>query len=297
MDADVEQHYQAAERAYGLGEYAEAHALTSALWGQLESASNDHDPSLVLGWRAVVSLLLGHIQLHGLQKPEQAAIFYERVLQGDVDATIAALAEQGLERCRSEQIASEVDMTPATNGATPDLLKDPFLSTDPDQAKPAPADAVTAMPWLSSDEKPRAIPTPDPSATPAYVPNPETTVTPAANSDIKVADLEINPTTEEPSKDNAKTITPSPKPTLTPEASSDIEVEVEMANQEPALSEEEPPLDAVEPTPQEPAAKDLLEKSWLRRQLQPAIKSPTDSTEPMGLMNRIKGAFARSAGR
>ena len=94
MDADFEQHYQAAERAYGLGEYAEAHALTSALWDQLQSASNEHDPGLILGWRAVVSLLLGHIQLHGLQQPEQAAIAYERVLQGDVDATIAALAEQ-----------------------------------------------------------------------------------------------------------------------------------------------------------------------------------------------------------
>ena len=81
MDADFEQHYQAAERAYGLGEYAEAHAIASALWGQLESASKDHDPSLVLGWRAVVSLLLGHIQLHGLQQPEQAAIAYERVLR------------------------------------------------------------------------------------------------------------------------------------------------------------------------------------------------------------------------
>ena len=104
MDADFEQHYQAAEGAYGLGEYAEAHALTSALWDQLQSASNEHDPSLVLGWRAVVSLLLGHIQLHGLQQPEQAAIAYERVLQGDVDATIAALAEQGLKRCRSEDI-------------------------------------------------------------------------------------------------------------------------------------------------------------------------------------------------
>ena len=164
VDADFEQHYQAAERAYGLGEYAEAHAIASALWGQLESASKDHDPSLVLGWRAVVSLLLGHIQLHGLQQPEQAAVAYERVLEGDVDATIAALAEQGLKRCRSEQIASEADMTPATNGAIPDLLKDPFLSTDPDQARPAPADVVTAMPWLSSEEEPepcsRRIPLP-----------------------------------------------------------------------------------------------------------------------------------------
>ena len=125
MDADFEQHYQAAERAYGLGDYAEAHALASALWDQLQSASNEHDPGLILGWRAVVSLLLGHIQLHGLQQPEQAAISYERVLQGDVDTTIAALAEQGLERCRAEDMTSGAGTTPATNGAIPDLLKIP----------------------------------------------------------------------------------------------------------------------------------------------------------------------------
>ena len=112
-------------------------------------------------------MLLGHIQLHGLQQPEQAAISYERVLQGDVDATIAALAKQGLERCQSEDIASGAGTTPATNGAIPDLLKDPFLKTNPDQTRPAPADVVTAMPWLTSEEEPRAMPTPDPSPTPA----------------------------------------------------------------------------------------------------------------------------------
>jgi hypothetical protein len=265
------------------------------LWDQLQSASNDHEPSLVLGWRAAVSLLLGHIQLHGLQQPEQAAISYERVLQGDVDATIAALAEQGLERCRSEDIASKAGTTPATTGAIPDLLKDPFLSTHPDQARPAPADAITAMPWLSSDEEPRAMPTADP--TPAPVPSPETTVTPAADSDIQLTDLELNPTTEESSEDNVETITPSPKPTLTPETSSDVEIEVEMVNQEPARSEEEPPLDAVQLASQEPAATKLLEHSWLRVQLELDIKSPTDSVEPMGLIDRIKRVFARSAGR
>ena len=70
-----------------------------------------------------------------------------------------------------------------------------------------------------------------------------------------------------------------------------------MANQEPARSEEEPPLDAVQPAPPEPAATKLLEHSWLRVQLQTEIKSPIDSVEPMGLINRIKGVFARSAGR
>ena len=215
MDADFEQHYQAAKRTYGLWEYAEAHAIASALWGQLKSASNGHDPSLLLGWRAMVSLLLGHIQLHGLQQPEQAAVAYERVLECEVDATIAALAEQGLERCRSEQIASGAGTTPATNGAIPDLLKDPFLSTNPDQARPAQADVVTAMPWISSD-----------------------------------ADLEINPTTEESSEDNVETITlsPSPEPTVSPEANSDVE------KQEPEPTAEGPPLDTIEPAPQLPGA-------------------------------------------
>ena len=206
-------------------------------------------------------MLLGHIQLHGLLQPEQAAISYERVLQGDVDATIAALAEQGLLRCRSENIASEAGTTPATTGAIPDLLKDPFLNTDSDRTKPASADVVTAMPWLTSDEEPRATPIADPTPTATPVPEP----------------------------------VPSPDPTLGPEANSDVGVE--MANPEQARSEEAPPLDAVEPAPQEPPITKLLEHSWLRLQLQPDIKSPSDSVEPMGLIERIKGVFARSAGR
>ena len=251
MDADFEQHYQAAERAYGLGDYTEAHALASALWDQLQSASDEQDQSLVLGWRAVVALLLGHIQLHGLQQPEQAALSYQRVLDSEPEATLAALAEQGLELCRSQNSVSAATTTPATDVVLPDLLKDPFLTTDPDQARPAQPHVVTAMPWLPSDEEPRPTPT--------------------------------------------EAGTPSPDPAPTPEPAVTLEPEI---TTEPT---EQPPSDGieveVEPTPQEPAAKDLLEKSWLRRQLQPAIKSPTDSTEPMGLMNRIKGAFARSAGR
>ena len=209
----------------------------------------------------MVSLLLGHIQLHGLQQPEQAAISYERVLQGDVDATIAALAEQGLKRCRAEDIPSGAGTTPATNGAIPDLLKDPFLSTEADQTRPAPADLVTAMPWLSSDEEPRAMPIADPTPTATPAPAP----------------------------------VPSPKPTVTPEANSQAEVE----KKEPEPTAEEPPLDTIEPAPQpqEPAGTKLLENSWLRVQLQLDIKNPTDCGEPMGLINRIKGVFVRSAGR
>ena len=86
---------------------------------------------------------------------------------------------------------------------------------------------------------------------------------------------------------------PSPETTVSPEANADVE------KQGPEPTAEEPPHDTVEPAsqPEEPAATKLLEHSWLRVQLQPETKSPTDSVEPMGLMNRIKGVFARSAGR
>ena len=86
---------------------------------------------------------------------------------------------------------------------------------------------------------------------------------------------------------------PSPQPTLNPEANADVE------KQEPEPTAEEPPLDTIEPAaqPQEPSATKLLEHSWLRVQLQPETKSPTDSVETMGLINRIKRVFARSAGR
>ena len=258
MGADFEQHYQAAKRAFGLGEYAEAYALALELWVQLDSTSDEHEPSLVMGWRAVVSLLLGHIQLHGLQQPEEASFSYQQVLEGEPEATIATLAEQGLERCRSEHISSEAGTTHATDGAIPDLLKDPFLSTNSDQAKPALADVVTAMPWLSSADEPLAIPAPSPHQT--------------------------------------------PQPTITPEADAAVEISISDPETKSKQQPEQPPTEqphrnAIEPTPQEPAATDLLEKSWLRVQLQPEIKSPTDSNEPMGLINRIKEAIARSAGR
>ena len=103
---------------------------------------------------------------------------------------------RGLERCRSEQISSEASTTPATDGAIADLLKDPFLSTDSDQAKPALTDVVTAMPWLSSADEPRAMPTPDTSPTPAPFPSPEPTLDPEANSDVEMANQEPEPTIE-----------------------------------------------------------------------------------------------------
>ena len=189
-----------------------------------------------------MSLLQGHIQLHGFQRPDQASLSYQRVLDCEPEATIEAIAEQGLERCRAENTANAATTAPATDGAIPDLLKDPFLTRDPDPARPAPAHVVTAMPWLNLNEEP----TQDNLEDIATSTSPETTLTQEANSDVLMAILEPDP---------------------------------------------------ADPTPEEPAAKDLLEHSWLRVQLQPEIKSPTDSMEPMGLMKKIKGVFTRSAGR
>ena len=176
MDADFEQHYQAAERAYGLGNYTEALSLTSRLWDQLQSASDESDEAVILGWGAVVALLQGHIELHGLHQPHQASVSYQQVLKNQPDATIAALAEQGLKRCRSEEPVNEERKTPATEVATPDLLKDPFLNKNPNQDKPAPIDTVTAMPWLACDPKPQPRKAEDRPSTPTPVPIQEPSV-------------------------------------------------------------------------------------------------------------------------
>ena len=149
--------------------------------------------------------------------------------------------------------------SPAAAIKIPDLLKDPFLTraSDSDQTKPRPPSVLTAMPWLASDEEPRSAPAPAPTKTPD--PDP----------------------------------VPNPEPTVTPEADLDVEI----AKQKPEPTTEEPPLTAVEPTPKEPETTHLLEHSWLRVQLRPEIKNPTGSVKAMGLINRIRGAFGRSAGR
>ncbi|WP_186498461.1 hypothetical protein [Synechococcus sp. A15-24] len=70
MDGDFQQHYQDAERAYSEGDYAEAHRLASGLLEQLVDQPQDPEAqAAVLGWRAFVALLLGHIELYGRENP------------------------------------------------------------------------------------------------------------------------------------------------------------------------------------------------------------------------------------
>ena len=82
MDGDFQQQYQNAERAYGLGDYAESHRLACGLLEQLVDQPQDPEAqAAVLGWRAFVALLLGHIELYGHNNPSQA---HDRFLRQDL---------------------------------------------------------------------------------------------------------------------------------------------------------------------------------------------------------------------
>ena len=64
MDGDFQQQYQAAEQAYGAGQYDKAHPIATMLLDQFGTTPEDpEERAAVLSWRAFVALLLGHIEL------------------------------------------------------------------------------------------------------------------------------------------------------------------------------------------------------------------------------------------
>ena len=159
MDADFQQTYQAAERAYGGGDYKTAHHLASGLLKQLdveERADDDQVHDAVLGWRAFVALLLGHIELHGRERPDQAANYYQLALDCQPQDTLADLARQGLQRSLVEPEAVQAESLPS-------MLQDPFLNNAAPATTPGPSQS-TAMPWLTENSSPpqaRETPAPE----------------------------------------------------------------------------------------------------------------------------------------
>ena len=119
----------------------------------------------VLGCQAFVTLLLGHIELHGRQRPDQAAEYYQLTLDCQPQDTLADLARQGLQRSKSAQ--DELGAPPLSTdesfaGSLPSMLQDPFLNNTPPAATPG-LSQTTAMPWLTEDSSPRqARETPEP---------------------------------------------------------------------------------------------------------------------------------------
>jgi hypothetical protein len=178
LDGDFQQTYQAAERAYGGGDYETAHHLASELLKQLEladPADNDQVRDAVLGWRAFVTLLLGHIELHGLRRPDLAAGYYQLTLDCKPQDTLADLAKQGLERSlvdlepeavQSQQIGRLIPCRRCckTPFSTPLLLPQRLA-----QANPLP------LPWLTEiSSSPQAMEAPAPKPKPTGKPVPST---------------------------------------------------------------------------------------------------------------------------
>ena len=178
MNGDFQQTYQAAERAYGRGDYETAHHLASGLLKQLNAEMKANDELVrdaVLGWQAFVTLLLGHIELHGRQRPDQAAEYYQLTLDCQPQDTLADLARQGLQRSESAQQESfntnvdELGPSPPTTdesfaGSLPSMLQDPFLNNAAPSRTPGPSQS-TAMPWLTENSSPtqaRETPAPEP---------------------------------------------------------------------------------------------------------------------------------------
>ena len=213
MDGDFQQQYQNAERAYGLGDYAESHRLASGLLEQLVDQPQDPEAqAAVLGWRAFVALLLGHIELYGHNNPAQAAKFYQQVLMSQPQETLAELAQQGLERSlQSSSVTSqpephsEQEPTPADASAgepsqattaqqpLPEILRDPFLKDQP-VASGAPNSSITkatdsskatAMPWLESTTP---EPTPEPTPAPTEIPILEAELVPESTPEPAVTE-------------------------------------------------------------------------------------------------------------
>ena len=94
----------------------------------------------MLSWQAFVTLLLGHIELHGRQRPDQAAEYYQLTLDCQPQDTLVDLAKQGLQRSKStrkETFNANVDelktLPPSdgesSTGSLPWMLQDPFLAT------------------------------------------------------------------------------------------------------------------------------------------------------------------------
>jgi hypothetical protein len=178
LDADFQQRYLSAERAYGEGNYPQAKDLSTTLLDELNTAEAEgRSDEALTAWRAVLALLLGHIEFHGFQDPTAAEAHYQRVLSCQPPETLRELAEQGLERCLVLTSEATVPLV-ASESHGNDLVRDPFLETSPSLNQAAvETPAPSATPWLdgtSINVEPAAAPEPglDPTEQEAVKPEP-----------------------------------------------------------------------------------------------------------------------------
>ena len=155
MDGDFQQQYISAEKAYGQGDFELARSISAMLLEQLEPIpETGPERDAVLAWRSFIALLMGHIQLYGLNNQQQALAYYQLVLESQPDETLRELAEQGLERSQSNlrkeaessletpqerEVSQQPSIAPKeptqpelqpTAIERPELIRDPFLKAD-----------------------------------------------------------------------------------------------------------------------------------------------------------------------
>ena len=320
MDTDFQEQYQNAERAYGQADYASAHAIARGLLGQLMLEPDPENEAAILNWRALVFLLLGNIELHGLNQPEQADNSYQQVLQCEPQDILAELAKQGVERCRTQEqtnlrTASQGDAlstnsrntsplstSPLSASALPDLLRDPFLTTTQDQltepaapqttASQTTASQTTAMPWLEetaiTTEPSNPSPVPSTSLVPSTSP-PSTTFEPEQAPEL---DSLLSPRQEAAETETSTPeVNPLPKP-----------VPVQALTTEPESAEETEDPAEQQPLPRAAAIEaeieiDVLEGSSLRVRITPQpeepISIPAEQTGPRSWLKKLKRLSTR----
>jgi len=315
VDTDFQEQYQNAERAYGQADYASAHAIARGLLEQLMVETDPENEAAILNWRALVFLLLGNIELHGLNQPDQADNSYQQVLQCEPQEILAELAKQGVERCRTQEqtnlrtasqgdapstsplSTSSLSTSPPSASALPDLLRDPFLTTPQDQltepaAPQTTAIQTTAMPWLEET----AITTEPSNPSPV----PSTSPVASTSSPPSTVELEQAPDTDSllsprPEAEETETPTPEVNPSPKPVPASALTTEPESAEESTDPSEQQP-------LPQAAAVEaeiesDVLEGSSLRVRITPQpekpVSVPAEQTGPRSWLTTLKRLSTR----
>jgi hypothetical protein len=169
LDADFQEQYVAAEKAYSASEFDKADELARPLLERLEPLpASGAERDATLAWRAFVALLLGHIHLYGKDDVSQSAEFYRLVLASEPPDTLRELAQQGLNEALERSPVIDVDVSAAeelasvpfanasSQPAGNDLIRDPFLNATATRAAADNSEAETietAMPWLKAESQ------------------------------------------------------------------------------------------------------------------------------------------------
>ena len=187
MSSSLDEAYGAVERAYGQGDFAAALQAAEALLPQIPAGRSDQ-----LDQR--LQLLIGHIQLYGLEQPLQAETAYRAVLGQSRDPAYRQLAEQGLERCHQAEAEPLAEALPAT----------PWLQqlSDPEGALQSLRQHSQETP-MASEPEPVAVAVEPMAMAPVAELEPEPQLIsppaePAPLEPVQVEPMQANPTPAEP---------------------------------------------------------------------------------------------------